>query len=42
MILIPVLALSALFKLANPDVTLTASRTASNVSVAHSGAVHIE
>ncbi|KAF8598246.1 hypothetical protein BDV93DRAFT_547503 [Ceratobasidium sp. AG-I] len=38
MIIIPVLALSALFKLANPDVTLRVSRTTSDISVAHSGA----
>ncbi|KAF8601693.1 hypothetical protein BDV93DRAFT_545761 [Ceratobasidium sp. AG-I] len=38
MIIIPVLALSALFKLANPDVTLHVSRATSDISVAHSGA----
>ncbi|KAF8601684.1 hypothetical protein BDV93DRAFT_607987 [Ceratobasidium sp. AG-I] len=38
MIIIPVLALSALFKLANPDVTLHVSRATSDISVGHSGA----
>ncbi|KAF8601680.1 hypothetical protein BDV93DRAFT_509930 [Ceratobasidium sp. AG-I] len=38
MIIIPVLALSALFKLANPDVTLPVSRATSDILVAHSGA----
>ncbi|KAF8598239.1 hypothetical protein BDV93DRAFT_609939 [Ceratobasidium sp. AG-I] len=42
MIIIPVLALSALFQLTNPDVTLPASRTTSTISVAHSGAGYIE
>ncbi|KAF8608065.1 hypothetical protein BDV93DRAFT_541449 [Ceratobasidium sp. AG-I] len=42
MIIIPILALSALFKLTNPDVTLSASRTPSIDSVAHHGTEHVE
>ena len=41
MIIIPILALSVLFKLTNPDVTLPAPQITSTISVAHSGAEYV-